>query len=167
MSMSKMLVPMVFACAAVCGCVSTDTYRDGAVDPQQGPDDVSLNPYKINYDLGKTRVKGSGRSECWFWFFSSNDGRHMAYPGFCFDSGISSAKESATFDAVEGANADALVGAMYKYTKTSKFLGIFKSVDCEVIGFPAKVIGVEKIEDRPVRIHKDEQVIRIKTWEKF
>jgi len=165
--MKKLLIPAVLTCVAATGCVSINTYREGDVEPQEGLQDYSANPYKINYDLGQQRVKGSGKSECWFWFFSSGDGRHMSYPGVCFDSGVATAKESATFDAVESAKADALMGAMYRYTKTSKFWGIYKSVDCEVIGFPAKVSGIEKIEDRPVLIKKEDQVIRLKPWEKL
>ena len=162
----KKLLGFVLLSASVSGCISVDTYREGAVDPQAGLSDNSANPYKINYTLGQQRVKGTGKSECWCWFFSSNDGKHMNYPGFCMDAGISSAKESATFDAVDSAKADALMGAMYRYTKTSKWLGFYKSVECEVVGFPAFVSGIEKIEDRPVIINKEEQVIRLKPWEK-
>lgn len=163
--MSKVVMMAAVACAGICGCISVDTYRDGDVEPQQGLADHSANPYKINYELGNARVKGTGKSECWFWFFSSSDGRHMQFPGITFDSGVKAAKESATFDAVESSHSDALMGAMYRYTKTSKFLGIYKSVDCEAIGFPAKVSGIEKIADRPVLLRKDDQVIRLKPWE--
>jgi len=164
--MEKLLVSAALV-ALACGCTSVNTYRDGEVYPQEGLQDCSQNPYRIDYELGSQRVKGIGRSECWFWFFSSGDGRHMNYPGVCFDSGVSTAKESATFDAAENAKADAIMGAMYRYTKTSKWLGIYKSVDCEVIGFPAKVSGIKKIEDRPFLLHKDDQVIRLKPWEKL
>lgn len=164
--MKKLMIPAAIA-ALACGCTSINTYRDGEVYPQEGLQDYSSNPYRIDYDLGKERVKGVGKSECWCWFFSSGDGRHMMYPGVCFDSGVATAKESATFDAAENSKADAIMGAMYRYTKISKWFGFYKSVDCEVIGFPAKVSGIKKIEDRPVLLRKEDQVIRLKPWEKL
>lgn len=164
--MKKMLIPAVLG-LLVCGCASVNVYRDGDVDAQEYLDDTSYNPYKINYRVGDSRVKGSGKAECWFWFFSSNDGRHMSAPGITFDSGVAAAKESATFEAVENAKADTLVGAMYRWTKTSKWLGIYKSVECDVIGFPAFVKNIEMIEDRPMLLHKDDVVIRLKPWEKL
>jgi len=165
--MTKSLVATALAAAALTGCVSVDKYHEGPVDPQEGLTDLSTNPYAIDYAVGKDRKTGTGHSECWFWIFSSNDGRHMSAPGITLDSGLRSAKESATYDVVEKTKADALVGALYKYTKTSKWLGIYKSTDCEVIGFPAYVKSVEMIKDRPVVISKDQQLIRIKQGEKI
>jgi hypothetical protein len=150
--------------AAACGCTSVDIYREGDVDPQRYLTDLSHNPYHINFDVGKERVKGSGKSTCWFWFFAGDDGRHMPSPGFSLG-GVKTAKDSATFDAVESAKADTLVGAQYRYTCTSKWLGIYKEVACDVIGFPAFVKGVEMVTERPVLIEKDQQVIRLKNWE--
>ena len=165
--MNKMLIPVAMASAMLSGCLSTDTWRDGDVDAQDYLQDNSANPYRINFDIRSNRVKGTGRSDCWCWFFATNDGRHMTLPGYTFDASVRSAKESATYDAVTGAKAATLVGAIYTYTKNSTWFGFHKWVDCEVIGFPADVKGVEKIESRPVLLHKDEQVIRIKPWEKL
>lgn len=163
----KRLIGAAFFVSALSGCVTEEIYREGDVDAQAGLVDNSVNPYKINYDLGQQRVSGSGKSECWCWFFSSNEGRYMSFPGFSFDAGVSAAKASATFNAVENAKADALMGAMYRYVRTSKWLGFYKSVKCDVIGFPAFVNGIEKIEDKPVVIEKDQQIIRMKPWEKI
>ena len=112
--------------------------------------DLSNNPYHIDWDVAKDRVEGSGSSTCWFWFFSSTDGRRYSAPGFTFDGGVASAKDSATFDAVEKANCDALLGCMYRTTKTSKCLGIYKETISEVKGFPANVKSIELIQERPV-----------------
>ena len=150
--------------AATCGCTSVDIYREGDVNPQQYLSDLSSNPYHINFDVGKERVKGKGKSTCWFWFFSSTDGRHMPSPGFSIG-GVKTAKDSATFDAVESSKADTLVGAQYRYTCTSQWFGIYKEVSCEVVGFPAFVKSIDMLEDRPVLIEKDQQVIRLKNWE--
>ncbi len=156
---------LVFALlVAVCGCTSVDIYREGKVDQQLYLTDTSCNPYHINFDVGKERVKGTGKSTCWFWFFAGDDGRHMPSPGFALG-GVKTAKDSATFDAVESAKADTLVGAQYRYTCTSKWLGIYKEVDCEVVGFPAFVKSIDMTYDRPVLIEKDQQVIRLKNWE--
>lgn len=165
--MKKLMIPAVAIAMMTCGCLSVDVTRDGDVDAQQYLDDCSFNPYKINYKIGKQRVKGTGHSECWCWIFSFNDGRHMTPPGFTFSSAVRSAKESATFEAVENAKADTLLGAMYRTTQTSKWLGFYKSVDSEVIGFPAYVNEIQQIEDRPVLLHQGDQVIRVKPWEKL
>ena len=157
------ILPVLLAMA--CGCTSVDIYREGVVDGLEYPDADSYDAWRINWDVGKERVKGTGSSTCWFWFFTINDGRHMNPPGFSFG-GVRTAKESATFDAVESAKADTLVGAAYRYTFTSRWLGICKEVNCEVLGFPAFVKGIDRLEDdRPVLIEKDQQVIRVKKWE--
>ena len=149
---------------AMCGCTTVDIYREGTVDPQLYLTDNSHNPYHINFDVGKQRVKGTGKSTCWFWFFAGDDGRHMPSPGFSLG-GVKTAKDSATFDAVESSKADTLVGAQYRYTCTSQWFGIYKEVSCEVVGFPAFVKSIDMLEDRPVLIEKDQQVIRLKNWE--
>ena len=150
--------------AAACGCTSVDIYREGVVDPQLYLTDTSHNPYHIDFDVGKERVKGSGKSTCWFWFFAGDDGRHMPSPGFSLG-GVKTAKDSATFDAVESSKADTLVGAQYRYTCTSKWFGIYKEVACDVVGFPAFVKSIEMVSEHPVLIEKDQQVIRLKNWE--
>lgn len=160
----KKIILFALGAAALTGCV-TDKYREGDVQPQDGLDDKSANPFHIDYRVEDVRKTGVGHSECWFWFFSSNDGRHMAAPGFTLDAGLQSAKESATYDAVEKAGCDALMGAQYKWTKTSKFLGIYKATDVEVIGFPAHVKSIQMIDERPCVIGKDQQIIKLKSYE--
>ena len=160
----KKMIPLAML-AIGCGCTSVDIYREGAVDALEYPSADSYDAWRIKWNVGAERVKGTGKSECWFWFFSFNDGRHMTPPGFSFG-GVKTAKESATFDAVEKVKADTLVGAAYRYTYTSKWLGIFKEVNCEVQGVPAYVKGIEMLSDeRPVLLEKDQQVIKIKKWE--
>ena len=151
---------------AVAGCTSVEVTREGSYnDAQLKMADCSNNPYHIDWDVAKSRVDGVGTSTCWFWFFSSTDGRKYSAPGFTFDSGLSAAKDSATYDAVEKAKCDALLGCMYHTTKTSKWLGIYKETKSEVKGFPANVKSIELINDRPVVLEKEQQVIRLKPWE--
>lgn len=164
--MNKIIVLAILLGLTVCGCASVDVYREDDVDGLKYLSDQSSNPYFIDYTVGEQRVQGAGKSTCWFWFFGGNDGRHLNPPGFGIG-GVQMAKEAATFDAVEGAKADTLVGAQYRYTCTSKWLGIYKEVACEVKGFPAFVKGVRLVEDRPVAVDKDTQVIRLKSWEKL
>ena len=54
---------------------------------------------------------------------------------------------------------------MYRTTKTSKWLGIYKEIKAEVKGFPANVKSIELINDRPVLLDKEQQVIRLNNWE--
>ena len=56
---------------------------------------------------------------------------------------------------------------MYRTTKTSKWLGIYKETVSEVKGFPANVKSINLIADRPVAIEKDVQILRIKPWERL
>ena len=164
----KKLMIVAAAAAALAGCTSVEVTREGSYnDAQLKMADGSNNPYSIDWDVKPVRVDGSGASTCWFWFFASTDGRSYAAPGFTFDSGVSAAKDSATFDAVEKANSDALLGCMYRITKTSKWLGIYKETRADVKGFPADVKAITLIKDRPVVIQKDQQIIRLNPNEKL
>lgn len=159
--MNKLMMIAAFAAVAT-GCTSVEITREGSYnDPQGMMTDLSYNPYTIDWDVKADRVKGEGASTCWFWFFSSTDGFAYAAPGFTFDSGVRAAKDSATFHAVEEANSDALLGCMYRITKTSKWLGIYKETRAEVIGFPANVAKISLVKERPVIISKDQQIVRL------
>ena len=125
------------------------------------------NPYHIDWDVAPTRVEGSGRATCWCWFFASSDGCSYSAPGFTFDSAVSVAKDVATYDAVEKAKSDALLGCMYRVTKTSKWHGFYKETKAEVKGFPANVKSIELAKDRPVLVDKNLQIIRLPSWEKL
>ena len=165
--MNKLMVVAGMA-AMIVGCTSVDVTREGTYnDAQLKMADCSNNPYHIDWDVANERVEGSGSSTCWFWFFSSTDGRKYAAPGFTFDSGVAAAKDSATFDAVEKAKCDALLGCMYRTTKISKCLGIYKETRSEVKGFPANVKAIELIKERPVALEKDIQILKLKPWEKL
>ena len=120
----KKLVAMAALAAVFAGCTSVEITREGSYnDAQLKMRDCSDNPYHIDWDIAHERVYVTGGSSCWFWFFSSSDGLAYAAPGFTFDAGVSAAKDSATYDAVEKAKCDALLGCMYRTTKTSKWLG--------------------------------------------
>ena len=165
--MKKLMFGAAIA-AVACGCTSVEVTREGTFnDAQLKMADSSNNPYHINWNVAKDRVEGVGASECWFWFFASTDGRKYKAPVFTFDSGLAAAQDSATFDAVEKAKCDALLGCMYRTTKTSKWLGIYKETKSEVKGFPANVKSIDLIKDRPVLIEKDQQVIRLQPWERI
>ena len=162
----KKLVAITTLAAVFAGCTSVEITREGSYnDAQLKMRDCSDNPYHIDWDIAHERVYGTGCSSCWFWFFSSSDGRAYAAPGFTFDAGVSAAKDAATYDAVEKAKCDALLGCMYRTTKTSKWLGIYKEIKAEVKGFPANVKSIELINDRPVLLDKEQQVIRLNNWE--
>ena len=165
--MNRMMVAAAVA-VALAGCTSVEVTREGSYnDAQLKMADCSDNPYHIDWDVAHERVTGSGSSTCWFWFFSSGDGRSYSAPGFTFNGGTSAAKDAATFDAVEKAGCDALLGCMYRTTKTSKWLGIYKETVSEVKGFPANVKSINLIADRPVALEKDVQILRLKPWERL
>lgn len=166
MKRMKQMMIVAAVAAAFAGCTSIEVTREGSYnDAQLKMDDCSNNPYHIDWDIEHARVEGSGTSTCWFWIFSSTDGRRYSAPGFTLDSGVAAAKDSATFDAVEKAKCDALLGCMYRTTKTSKWLGIYKETRADVKGFPANVKSIELIKERPYLLDKDHQIIRLNTWE--
>ena len=165
--MNKLMVAVALT-VAFAGCTSVEITREGSYnDAQLKMTDCSNSPYHIDWDIEHARVDGEGISTCWFWFFSSTDGRCYSAPGFTFDAGVSAAKDSATFDAVEKSKCDALLGCMYRVTKTSKWLGIYKETKAEVKGFPANVKSIELVKDRPVLLHKDQQIVRFNNWEEL
>ena len=163
--MNKIMVVAAFAAVAA-GCTTVQVTREGDYnDAQAKMSDQSNNPYHIDWDVRAERVKGEGKATCWFWFFATTDGYDYASPGFTFDSGVAAAKDSATFRAAEDSKSDAIMGCMYRVTKTSKWLGIYKEISAEVTGFPADVKSISLIKDRPVIIDKNLQIIRLPNWE--
>lgn len=165
--MKKLMFAAVLA-AVGAGCTSVQVTREGGYnDAQLKMEDSSSAPYHIDWDVSKQRVNAEGVSTCWFWFFSSSDGMNYAAPGFTFDSGVAAAKNSATYHAVENAKSDALLGCMYRITKTSKWLGIYKETKAEVKGFPAKVKSIDLVKDIPYVLDKDQQIVRLAPWENF
>ena len=165
--MKKLAIVTVVA-ALFAGCTSVEITREGSYnDAQLKMTDISDNPYHIDWDVAKERVDGEGRATCWCWFFASSDGRSYSAPSFTFDAAVSAAKNAATYDAVEKAKSDALLGCMYRVTKTSKWLGFYKETKAEVKGFPANVKSIELSKDRPVLVDNDVQIIRLPSWEKL
>lgn len=164
--MKKLMFVAVLA-AVGAGCTSVQVTREGGYnDAQLKMQDSSEGPYHIEWDVAKERVHAESELTCWFWFFSFSDGMNYASPGFTFDSGISAAKDSATYHAVENAKSDALLGCVYRITKTSKWLGIYKEIKAEVKGFPAQVKSIDLVKDIPYVIGKDEQIVRLAPWDK-
>ena len=164
----KKLAIVAIAGAVFAGCTSVEITREGSYnDAQLKMSDISENPYHIDWEVAPTRVDGTGKSTCWCWFFASTDGRSYSAPGFTMDSAVSAAKNAATYDAVEKAKSDALLGCMYRVTKTSKWLGFYKETKADVKGFPANVKSIEISKDRPVLVDKNLQIVRLPNWEEL
>jgi len=164
--MNKLAIMSCAVAAGVAGCTSVEITHEGDYNvAQMEMEDCSVNPYHIDWKVRPERVTAEGYADCWFWLFSSTDGCRYAAPGFTLHSGVSAAKDSATYHAVEDAKSDAILGCMYKVTKTSKCFGIYKETKAEVRGFPADVKGIELVKDHPVLIEKDKQIVRLNSWE--
>lgn len=158
----KQMMMVAGAALLMAGCsTSYHVERDTQLAPTMS--DGSCNPYYIDYTIRSERVKGTGTSSCWFWIFASSDGRSAPVPSPDVNWGIHAAKASATYDALENAKADALMGTLYRYKVSDYFF--YKEVECEATGFPANMKSVNMIQDKPVVLPKDVQVIRIKPWE--
>lgn len=163
------LIPMFALTAlALVGCTSYHTERgaQSRVEPAAlaGPE------YNTEWTTGEERVTGEGTARVLFWVFNTGDGKYAEVPGFNIAllptaTAIQDAKAAATYDACEKHGADAILGAVYHYTVTS---GLFwKTVECQIEGYPANITGVKLLDSKPVLIDKDAQVVRIKPSEQI
>lgn len=157
----KQMILAAGAALLMAGCTSFHVERDTQLAPTMT--DGSCNPYYIDYSIKNERVKGTGMASCWFWIFASSDGRFAPVPTFDASRSVHAAKASATYDALENAKADALMGTLYRYKVNDYFF--YKEVECEATGFPANMKSVNMIQDKPVVLSKDSQVVRLKPWE--
>ena len=141
---------------SVVGCRSINT-SDGA-EGQMLPGTVSTG-YQENYSHKEQRVSGVGNVYVLFWLFAWGsegfaDNSDLSTFSF-FPSPANYARSSAVYDACRKNEADTLLGTRYKLTTTDYF--VFKKVQCEVSGFPAKLTSVTKLV--PVVLGAGEKLI--------
>lgn len=144
--MKKTIVLMAVVAAALffTGCVSVNT-SDGA---NQIPQVAANHPgYTAKFAHKNTRVNGFAQINVLFNFFA------WGADGFADNSQLSFlsllsivpspdnfAKSAAVYNACQTNKADILVGTRYKLTTTDYW--VFKTVKCEVAGFPATMTDV-------------------------
>lgn len=127
------------------GCSSFETSRQSESIDMHMP--LTVIP---NVEAGNTRVEGSAKVSCLFGIFSwgcekqavgVTYGEHeKASPLKFFVGPDEVAKNGAAYDACSKVNADILLTPQYDLTIKDYF--VFKTVDCQVRGFPGTIKNV-------------------------
>ena len=141
-----MLILAAAALFALTGCVSVTTSEGATAVPQ--PD--SCHPgYAAKFSLKDTRVQGSAQVNVLFGIFAwgaNGFAENSKLSAFSFvPSPLNFAKSAAVHNTCSANKADTLVGTRYVITTTDYF--VFKTVKCQVAGFPATMSGV--VEKKP------------------
>ena len=145
----KRIFSAVFALCAVAilaaGCSSFETNRDSKSLDIHMP--LTVIP---NVEAGNTKVEGSAKVSCLFGIFTwgcekqsvgVTYGTPMEDSFLTFFVGANDvARNGAAYDACSKANADILLTPQYDLTIKDYF--VFKTVDCQVKGFPGTIKNV-------------------------
>lgn len=129
------------------GCVSTNQSDGG--NYIRLPQTISSEAYKENYKVAHQPVTASDKKHVLFGLFEfGGSATHWANavesPGLSFfPSAELNAKNGAFANACENAEADTILAARYKITKRNYL--IYKNVEVEIKGFPAKITDLEKV----------------------
>ena len=132
-----------FAALIFTGCTSVVTSDGATAVPQVGTDHPG---YAAEFSYKTERVKASAQVNVLFGIFA------WGPDGFAENSDLSTfsflpspdnfAKSAAVYNACQANNVDTLLGTRYVVTTTDYW--VFKTVKCEVAGFPATMTGVSK-----------------------
>ena len=133
-----------FAALIFVGCKSVSTSDGASVVPQVESDHPG---YAAKFDIKETLVSGSAQVNVLFGIFAWGNNGFAENSKLSFFSILPSpanyAKSAAVYEACQANKSDILVGTRYTVTTTDYF--VFKTVHCEVAGFPATMNGVEKL----------------------
>lgn len=138
----------IIACAALaalaCGCVSVNK-NDGGDDCLKQP--IVKDVIHEKYSVSNEQVTAQDQIYCLFgWICWGSSATHIADQyngGFGM---IAKAKNGAYANACDAGQCDQLVGTHYTVTTDDYF--VYAKCKAEVKGYPAKITGVEVIEDK-------------------
>ncbi|MBR2434770.1 MAG: hypothetical protein IKB22_04800, partial [Lentisphaeria bacterium] len=145
--------------------------KDANGDYLKYPESAGSSDYFTEYEVGKTRISGSGKSTVVLGIIHAGEGKFCALgsnPNLTlFDmilevfsptgKAIFNAKSSAVYDAVTTHNADYLVGTMFSYAVHNYLL--FTVVNCNITAFPAKVKKISPA--KKIILDKDQRLISV------
>ena len=138
-----LLAVAMFAVMLFTGCKSVYTSDGASGVPQVSSDHPG---YAADFTVGEARVGGSATVKVLFGIFAWGTEGFAENNNLSFFSLLPSpanyAKSAAVYDACQKNKADVLVGT--RYTVTVMDYWIFKTVTCEVAGFPATMTGVSQ-----------------------
>ena len=151
-----MMLAVVGFIALGSGCVQINSSDAGSMNlhpKTEGP----VDGYRPIYEIGKERVSAQSNIKCLFWIFTW--GSDNAYADnadatknlfgriFPFLNAKQTAAQAAFYKACKNSNSDAIVAARYEVTFEDYL--IYKKMNVEIKGFPARVAGVEVIKPQP------------------
>jgi len=140
----KRLICASALAAVVCGCVTVNQ-NDGGSDTLRPPvvKDVVHQKYTIENNL----VSAKDHVNCLFGFIIwGSSATHIADAANTGHDVVNAAKNGAYANACDAAKCDALMGSHYKITVNDYF--VFADATAEIKGYPAKMSGVEVIENK-------------------
>ena len=133
----------MFAVLIFSGCKSVYTSDGASGVPQVSSDHPG---YAATFSVGDTRATGTATVNVLFGIFAWGTEGFAENNNLSFFSLLPSpnnyAKSAAVFDACQKTKSDVLVGT--RYTVTVMDYWFFKTVTCEVAGFPATMNGVQE-----------------------
>ena len=157
--MKKLLMGMigVATCSVMTGCISEASSKGGTYAnlPDPKPDE-----YQIHWENEENKIEMSATA-CggWFGVFGKSDNtpwmlrdQEQTQTFGPFNMGRiytteSKARNAALYKACQQAKCDALIGAMYE-VKSESFGPFFEVSRCTVKGWPARIIGIEKVSNK-------------------
>ena len=150
--MKRLIVAVigVIACSVITGCVSSAVTKGGSYAnlPDPKPDEYLIHWENEDNIIETTATVCDG----WFGFFGISDRapwmlRDEESYNF-FGSRIytveSKSRNAALYKACQQAKCDALIGATYE-VETESYGPFFSKSTCKVKGWPARIIGIEKV----------------------
>lgn len=143
MKKTIILAAAVVMAFVVTGCKSIHTSDGASIVPQVSADHPG---YTATFSHKNVRVEGAAQINVLFGLFA------WGVDGFADNSDLSTfsfipsaenfAKSAAVYNTCQKNKADTLLGTRYKLTIVDYF--IFKTINCEVAGYPAVMNGVKK-----------------------
>jgi len=142
--MKKLITAAALAVLAT-GCITVNK-NDGGSDCLKQP--IAKDIVHQKYQVGDKTVTATDKLNVLFgWIAWGSTATHYAdeAPGVFWNKS-DVVKNGAYANACDAAKCDSIVGTRYTITVEDYF--VFKKLNCEVTGYPAKLTGVEVIENK-------------------
>jgi hypothetical protein len=142
--MKKMMIAAAILAAAT-GCVSV--HKNDGGDANLAPQIVK-DIVREKYEVGTAPVTATESINVLFKIFAwGGTATHFADAApYDFYDNVGRVKNGAYANACDQAKCDAIVGARYNVRVEDYY--VFKKLTCEITGYPAKITGVELIENK-------------------
>jgi hypothetical protein len=140
------IVKIACAAALLASTVACSTFNQSA--PSQGLQSQINADFAADIEVGSV-TKGRSRTIVLLGFITLGDSKYadgvnygVSKPSFGFGA-TEDAKSAAAYNALKKTNADILVAPRYTVDEFN-FLGIYRTIDAEVVGFSANIKSVKQ-----------------------